>query len=148
MRVSEQGARAPVPVSDEAAVDLTGDWADQSRRVLTRDLLLRAAHAQPGESRALQFRALHLNLPLVGEVADRLALSARERGRLEHAALDGLAQAIRDFDPSGPDEFAEVATSLIEREVLARQRVAPGPTGRHLGRTIRRLVVAKARRRL
>ena len=125
-----------------------GDWADATRRVLTRDLLLRAARAQPAESHALQFRALHLNLPLVGEVAERLALTPRERGRLEHAALDGLAQAIRDFDPSGPDEFAEVAASLIEREILARQHLAPGPTGRNLGRTIRRLMVAKARRRL
>ena len=145
MRVGEQGA---VSVRDEAAVDPTTDWATQTRRVLTRDLLQRAAHAQPGESRALQFRALHLNLPLVGEVADRLGLKGPERGRVEHAALDGLAQAIRDFDPAGPDDFAEVATSLIEREIVSRRRPDPTTTSRHLGTTIRRLMVAKARRRL
>lgn len=144
MRVGEQGA---VSVRDEAAVDPTTDWATQTRRVLTRDLLQRAAHAQPGESRALQFRALHLNLPLVGEVADRLGLKGPERGRVEHAALDGLAQAIRDFDPSGPDDFAEVAASRIEREIVARRRPAPTATS-HLGKTIRRLVVAKTRSRL
>ena len=33
-----------------------GDWADQTRRVLTRDLLLRAHRAQPTEGQALQFR--------------------------------------------------------------------------------------------
>jgi DNA-directed RNA polymerase specialized sigma subunit len=146
MRVSAHEMRVAEPT---AAVETDGDadWATQTRRVLTRDLLLRAAHAQPGESRALQFRALHLNLPLVGEVADRLALSAPERGRLEHAALDGLAQAIREFDPTGPDEFADLASSLIERQVVAR-RAVPRTNARQLRQSIRRLMVAKARTRL
>jgi DNA-directed RNA polymerase specialized sigma subunit len=142
---------APAPVGGagpaaDPTTDPTADWATQTRRILTRDLLLRAARAQPGESRALQFRALHLNLPLVGEVAERLGLSEPERGRLEHAALDGLAEAIREFDPAGPDEFADLATSLIERHVLARRRAAT--TGRQLRLTIRRLMVAKTRNRL
>jgi DNA-directed RNA polymerase specialized sigma subunit len=146
MRVSAHEMRVAEPT---AAVETDGDadWATQTRRVLTRDLLLRAARAQPGESRALQFRALHLNLPLVGEVADRLALSAPERGRLEHAALDGLAQAIREFDPTGPDEFADLASSLIERQVVAR-RAVPRTNARQLRQSIRRLMVAKARTRL
>jgi DNA-directed RNA polymerase specialized sigma subunit len=146
MRVSAHEMRVAEPT---AAVETDGDadWATQTRRVLTRDLLLRAARAQPGESRALQFRALHLNLPLVGEVADRLALSAPERGRIEHAALDGLAQAIREFDPTGPDEFADLASSLIERQVVAR-RAVPRTNARQLRQSIRRLMVAKARTRL
>jgi DNA-directed RNA polymerase specialized sigma subunit len=150
MRVSAQEMRAPVCLAEQSAAaeaDPDADWARQTRRVLTRDLLLRASRAQPGESRALQFRALHLNLPLVGEVADRLALSAPERGRLEHAALDGLAQAIRDFDPTGPDEFADLACSLIERQVVA-QRSVPHANARQLRQAIRRLMVAKARHRL
>jgi hypothetical protein len=163
MRVSEHGVRAPAPVGDGSAVEPAGDqtgdqtgdpaadwatdWATQTRRVLTRDLLLRAALAQPGESRALQFRALHLNLPLVGEVADRLGLTPAQRRRVEHAALDGLARAIREFDPAGSGEFAEVARSLIEQEIVAR-RLTPGPSAQHLRRTIRRLMVAKARGRL
>jgi DNA-directed RNA polymerase specialized sigma subunit len=146
MRVSAHEMRAAEPTA-AAETDGDADWATQTRRVLTRDLLLRAARAQPGESRALQFRALHLNLPLVGEVADRLALSAPERGRLEHAALDGLAQAIREFDPTGPDEFADLASSLIERQVVAR-RAVPRTNARQLRQSIRRLMVAKARTRL
>jgi DNA-directed RNA polymerase specialized sigma subunit len=149
MRVSDHEMHAPVSVAEPPAAaeaDHDAVWATQTRRVLTRDLLLRAARSQPGEGRALQFRALHLNLPLVGEVADRLGLSAAERGRLEHAALDGLAEAIREFDPTGPDEFAGLAHSLIERQVVA-QRAVPR-NARQLRRTIRRLMVAKARNRL
>jgi hypothetical protein len=155
MRVSEHGVRPPAPADEGSAVEPAGDqtadpatdWATQTRRVLTRDLLLRAALAQPGESRALQFRALHLNLPLVGEVADRLGLTPSQRRRVEHAALDGLARAIREFDPAGSEEFAVVACSQIEQEIVAR-RVTPGPNAQHLRRTIRRLMVAKARGRL
>jgi hypothetical protein len=96
-----------------------GDWADATRRVLTRDLLLRAARAQPAESHALQFRALHLNLPLIGEVADGLDLDHAERAALEHVALDGLAQAMRLFDPFGGDEFADFAGAFVERQIVS-----------------------------
>jgi hypothetical protein len=94
-------------------------WADQTRRVLTRDLLLRAVHARPAECHALQFRALHLNLPLVGEVADRLGLTEAQRHAVEPAALDGLVEAIRAFDPDGTEEFADFAVTFVERQVLA-----------------------------
>jgi DNA-directed RNA polymerase specialized sigma subunit len=147
MRVSEQGVHTVPPVRTAPVFDGTTDWATQTRRVLTRDLLLRAARAQPGERRALEFRALHLNLPLVGEVADRLALTDVERTRVEHAALEGLARALRAFDPAGPDEFAEVASRHVEQEILA-QRALPRPSRRHLRQVIRRLVVAKASHRL
>ena len=95
------------------------DWADATRRVLTRDLLLRAARAQPAESHALQFRALHLNLPLVGEVADGLHMDRAERAALEHVALDGLAQAMRLFDPFGQDEFADFAMAFVEHRLVS-----------------------------
>ena len=94
-------------------------WADQTRRVLTRDLLLRAAHARPAECHALQFRALHLNLPLVGEAADRLGLTEAQRQAVEPAALEGLVEAIRAFDPDGTEEFADHAVTFVERQVLA-----------------------------
>ena len=142
MRMTEQAPGALDAVDGDR-----GDWAAQTRRVLTRDLLLRAAHAQPGESRALQFRALHLNLPLAGEVSDRLGLAGTQRVRAEHAALDGLAQAIRDYDPLGADDFAVVAAALIERQVVA-QLTAPRPTRHHLRQAVRRLAVALAGSRL
>ena len=146
MQVSEQRVRTVPPGRTAPVFDGATDWATQTRRVLTRDLLLRAARAQPGESRALQFRALHLNLPLVGEVADRLGLTAPERRRVEHAALDALAQALRDFDPTGSDEFAGMAARAVERAMLDH-RTAPSSTARHLRRTVRRLMLAKARSR-
>jgi|tagenome__1003787_1003787.scaffolds.fasta_scaffold20336825_3 hypothetical protein len=98
----------------DGAVD---DWADRSRRVLTRDLLVRAGHAQPGERRALQFRALHLNLPLVGEVAERLGLTGPERRRVEHHALNGLHEAIQHYDPYGDPDLAEFAETFIEAQM-------------------------------
>jgi DNA-directed RNA polymerase specialized sigma subunit len=146
MRASEPGVDTVPPVRTAPVFDGNTDWATQTRRVLTRDLLLRAARAQPGEARALEFRALHLNLPLVADVADRLALTAAERARFEHAALDGLAQALRDFDPTGPDEFAEVAACRVEQAMLAQRAVA-APTAAHLRQTIRRLMLAKVRTR-
>ena len=94
-------------------------WADATRRVLTRDLLLPAAQAQPAERHALQFRALHLNLPLVGEVADGLHLDRTERAALEHVAIDGLAQAMRLFDPFGEDEFADFAMAFVEHQIVS-----------------------------
>lgn len=145
MQVSEHSSVTDPTVVE--AAEVTSAWATQTRRILTRDLLLRAALAQPGESRALEFRALHLNLPLVGEVCDRLGLAGPERSRVEHAALDGLARAIREFDPSGPEEFAEVAGRRIEQQVRA-QRALPRPSARQLRHTIRRLMVAKTRSRL
>ena len=99
------------------------EWAEQTRQVLTRDLLVRASQVQRGEGRALQFRALHLNLPLVAEVAVRLGLTAGQQARVEHAALEGLHEALGLFDPYGEVEFAAFATPLIERQI--RTRLSP-----------------------
>lgn len=93
--------------------------AMQAQMVVTRDLLARAARARPGEAQALEFRALHLSLPLVEEVADRLGLSAAQRRRVEHHALEGLHEAVRLFDPFGSEDFAEFAAALVEHEILA-----------------------------
>ena len=108
MRIVEHAA-APTSVE--------GDWADHTRRVLTRDLLLRADGAHPAEGRALQFRALHLNLPLVGEVTDRLGLDAEDRVAVEHHALDALAEALHAFDASGDEDFADFAEPFVEGAV-------------------------------
>ena len=111
-------------------VDLEPEtWAEQTRRALTRDLIVRARHAGPGERRSLQFRALHLNLPLVGEVADDLDLTDRERAAVEHAALDGLYEAVRHFDPWDHDDFAAFAAPYLRSRVvshlaLSRRRVS------------------------
>jgi DNA-directed RNA polymerase specialized sigma subunit len=94
-----------------------GDWADATRRVLTRDLLLRAHRAQPTEGQALQFRALHLNLPLVRAIADGLGLDDADRAAVEHDALDGLVQALRAFDACGVHDFADFASPFVEREI-------------------------------
>lgn len=101
------------------------DWAEQTRRVLTRDLLVRAAYAAPGEARALEFRALHLNLPVIDEVAARLGLDERQLAEAEHDALDGLLEAVRGFDPYGEQEFTDLATTCVRRR-LERHCVA-GP---------------------
>ena len=113
-----------------------GDWADQTRRVLTRDLLLRAARAQPAESHALQFRALHLNLPLVGEVAEGLGLTEERRLTVEHAALDGLLQAMRLFDPFGADEFADFAIPFVEQRIVSQLPATRGRVSRHGPRAV------------
>jgi hypothetical protein len=136
MRISEQvlatgtggdiaTARADGPREDGVDVD----WSERTQRVLTRDLLVRASRAGHGEGQALRFRALHLNLPLVAEVADRLGLTDTERARIEHAALDGLHEAVRSFDPYGEAGFADFAASLVEREIRTNLRTnAPQPT--------------------
>jgi hypothetical protein len=112
-----------------AAVE--GDWADQTRRVLTRDLLMRASRAQPAESHALEFRALHLNLPLVGEVADGLGIAETARPRVEHAALEGLLLAMRVFDPFGAEDFADFAVPFVEQRVMTQLPAArPAPQAR------------------
>ena len=113
MRVVEQAPASTV------AVESPADWADQTRRILTRDLLARAAHAQPGEARALEFRALHLNLPLISEVSDRLGLTESRRGALEHHALEGLHEAVRLFDPFGHADFPEFAGPFVEHRIRA-----------------------------
>jgi hypothetical protein len=100
------------------------DWADRTRRILTRDLLVRALHSPPGEARALEFRALHLNLPLVGEVADSLGLTESQRRGVEHHALDGLHEAIKRYDPLGGSDFTEVAAAYVED---AMRRHLPTP---------------------
>jgi DNA-directed RNA polymerase specialized sigma subunit len=94
-------------------------WAEQTRRALTRDLVVRAQHAEPGERRSLQFRALHLNLPLVGVVADELDLTERERETVEHAALDGLYEAVRRFDPWDQHDFAAFAAPYVRTRMVA-----------------------------
>ena len=108
MRIVEHAAGSTVAV---------GDWAEQTRRVLTRDLLLRARLAQPMEGQALQFRALHLNLPLVREIADGLGLDEADRAAVEHEALDGLVQALCAFDACGDQQFADFAAPFVEREI-------------------------------
>jgi hypothetical protein len=108
MRLAEHSSGRPVAEAD---------WAEQTRRVLTRDLLLRAAGAQPAESHALQFRALHLNLPLISDIADGLGIGEDRRSAVEHDALDGLARAMRSFDPHGEEDFADFAVPFIEQEI-------------------------------
>ncbi|MFZ2014402.1 MAG: hypothetical protein WAV00_11310 [Nocardioides sp.] len=109
-------------------------WAEQTRRVLTRDLIVRARHSPVGEGRALQFRALHLNLPLVAEVADALELTATERKAVETAALDGLFQAVRRFDPWGDHDFATFAMPFVRAQMVTHL-----PTSRRRWAYARRL---------
>jgi hypothetical protein len=104
-------------------------WAEQTRRVLTRDLLVRAACAQPAERQALLFRALHLNLSLVGTVADDLGLAAPQRCQIEHGALDALAQALRSFDPFGDEDFADFAVLVVEQQIVAQLPVVSARRG-------------------
>jgi DNA-directed RNA polymerase specialized sigma subunit len=104
-------------------------WAEQTRRALTRDLIVRARHARPGEERSLQFRALHLNLPLVGEVAESLALTPTECAVVEHAGIDGLYEAVRRYDPWSEHDFATFATPFVRTQMVthlptARRRTA------------------------
>ena len=110
------------------------DWAEQTRRVLTRDLLVRASRAPHGEGQALLFRALHLNLHLVAEIADRLELTGLERARTEHAALDGLLEAVQLFDPYGEAEFAGFAVPFVEWRIRVHLRTSePLPTRKRPG---------------
>jgi hypothetical protein len=132
------------PGGDAGSAD-DGDWAEQTRAVLTRDLLLRAVRAQPGEARALEFRALHLNLPLVGEVGERLGLTAAQLGEWEHDAIDGLLEAVRAFDPQGETPFRDVATAYVERRLLHHpRRPAPLPRRRPVRLAVHRVALAIA----
>lgn len=123
MRVGDQltpssAVRADVATSTVGSAD-PGDWADQTRRVLTRDLLVRAAYAPQGAARALAFRALHINLPLVAEVADRLGVSGEQLTDAEPAAIDALLEAVHDFDPFGERDFADLAALYVEQRFVA-----------------------------
>jgi hypothetical protein len=118
--------------TDDASDD-RAHWAAQTRRVLTRDLLRRALAAPPAESHALQFRALHLNLPLVRDVADRLSVNDGRRATVEHHALNALVDAVRTFDAFGTLEFDDYATPLLERQIATHlprpglRLMQPGP---------------------
>jgi hypothetical protein len=129
MRVVDQSTtsamRADVAATSVVGAADPGDWADETRRVLTRDLLVRAAYAPPGAARALVFRALHINLPLVAEVADRVGLSGRQLTEVEPAAIDALLEAVHDFDPFGQRDFAELAASYVEQRLAAVGAISP-----------------------
>jgi hypothetical protein len=131
MRISEQvpatGADGATRAEGLRIGQVGGDWAEQTRQVLTRDLLVRASLARRGESQALRFRALHLNLPLLAEAADRLGLSAAQRTRVEHAALEGLYEAVRVFDPLGDVDFATFATPFVEWQIRTHLRTRTLP---------------------
>jgi DNA-directed RNA polymerase specialized sigma subunit len=116
-------------------------WAEETRRALTRDLVVRARHAEPGERRSLQFRALHLNLPLVGEVADELDLTDREREAVEHAALDGLYEAVRRFDPWDHHDFAAFAAPYVRTQMVTHLPAAQRRTA--LARSLPRRIPAR-----
>jgi len=127
MYVVEQTIASPARragvIEDEAGRSEPGGWAEQTRRVLTRDLLVRAAYAPPGEARALEFRALHLNLPLVAEVAGRLGLTGDRLTEAEHLAMDGLLEAVHAYDPYGERDFADVATPYVEARLVQLDQV-------------------------
>jgi DNA-directed RNA polymerase specialized sigma subunit len=99
-------------------------WAEQTRRTLTRDLIVRARHSPVEEGRALQFRALHLNLPLVAEIAGDLELTAQERAAVEPAALDGLFWAVGRYDPWGHHDFATFAAPFVRARIVAELPVS------------------------
>lgn len=120
-----QQAPDQAPTSSPDPSPRASDWVADTRRILTRDLLVRAAHARPGEARALEFRALHLNLSVVGDVCDRLGLTASQRRQVEHHALNGLHEAVRVYDPYGDADFTEVAAAYVEDEVRRRLPAPP-----------------------
>jgi DNA-directed RNA polymerase specialized sigma subunit len=127
MRISEQNIATDAvadgrPQGGACCDRSQADWADQTRRVLTRDLLVRATRAGHEEGQALRFRALHLNLPLVTEISDRLGLSEDQRARIEHAALGGLHEALRLYDPFGDLDFATFATPYVEWQIRTSVR--------------------------
>jgi hypothetical protein len=124
-----------------------GGISDEARRVLTRDLLVRASRSRNGESQALRFRALHLNLPVVAEVCDGLGLTAAERRRSEHAALDGLHEAVRLFDPYGEVGFGDFAAALVERQIRAALRAGAPRSVQATSRTTISGRTARASRR-
>lgn len=130
MRISEQVIPSGTPGDlGPPCADPQVDWAAQTRQVVTRDLLARATRVPHGEAEALRFRALHLNLPLVTEVADRLGLTEAERARVEHAALEGLHQAVRLFDPYETEDFVAFASPYLEWQMrIARRPDARRPT--------------------
>jgi hypothetical protein len=145
MSISEQALSGVTgPDADGTGVEV--DRSELTRFVLTHDLLARASRASHGEGQALRFRALHLNLTVIGEVADRMGLTDAERERTEQAALDGLHEAVRSFDPYGEAGFADVATSLVERAIRRHLRTDnPGPPGTSPW-TLSRRTVRPARR--
>jgi DNA-directed RNA polymerase specialized sigma subunit len=100
-------------------------WGEQTRGVLTRDLLVRASHVPHGEGRALQFRVLHMNLALVVEVAGRLGLTGTLPADVEQAALEGLLDAVRGYDPHGEAEFAACAETFIADRIRAQLPARP-----------------------
>lgn len=138
MSVLQRGP-GQAPALRPVASPVPADHDDDTRPILTRDLLVRAAQARPGEARALEFRALHLNLPVVGEVCDRLGLTASQRRQVEHHALDGLHQAVRSYDPFGEAGFTEVAAAYVEEHV---RRNLTGPS---LRLVVHRVALALAR---
>ena len=107
--------------------------------VVTRDLLARASRSQPGEAESLQFRALHLNLSVVGETAERMGLSPDQRIAVEHHALEGLHQAVRRYNPYADGDFSAYAEELVEHEIRAH---LPQAT---LRTAVRRVALAIAR---
>jgi hypothetical protein len=134
-------------VLQHAEASPTGDWAEQTRRVLTRDLLLRARRSSLGEARALEFRALHLNLPLIREVGDRLQLTGGRRAQAEHDGLEALLEAVRRYDPYGDRDFPESARPLVEGRMRRQPDAAPGVSRRPVRMAVHRLalVIAGAR---
>jgi DNA-directed RNA polymerase specialized sigma subunit len=95
------------------------------RGVLTRDLLVRVSQVPHGEGRALQFRVLHLNLVLVTDAAGRLGYTGMLPADVEQAALEGLLDAVRGYDPYGEAGFAEFAAPFIEDRVRAQLPARP-----------------------
>jgi hypothetical protein len=51
-------------------------------------------------------------------VADALALTPGERVAVEHAALDGLYEAVRRYDPWGEYDFATFATPYLRARMV------------------------------
>ena len=107
-------------VLQHAEASPTGDWAEQTRRVLTRDLLLRARRSSLGEARALEFRALHLNLPLIREVGDRLQLTGGRRAQAEHDGLEALLEAVRALQRRGIVFIDRAPAQSSERGALTQ----------------------------
>jgi len=112
-------------VADPLTASRGTSWGEQARGVLTRDLLVRVSHVPHGEGRALQFRVLHLNLALVAEAAARLGLTGTLPAGLEEAALEGLLDAVRAYDPYDEAEFATFARPFIENRIRTRLPARP-----------------------
>lgn len=94
-----------------------GASAEEQRRVLTAQLLMRAGASRGTTREGYEDEVIRLNMPVARELAHRYHRRGIPAEDIDQVAYLGLVKAVRGFDPAQGQDFLSYAVPTVRGEI-------------------------------